>query len=88
VTARYHLLVSDELMDSSPGWAACGLTPVEQEPTDPERHPGMHWWLFEDRDAAAELQGKRVELEIGRADSGDGSVWSNPVILDRSVISW
>lgn len=62
---RYHVLVSDDLMASEPAWPAC-LRPVEQEPTDPEMHPDMHWWLFEDDDAPPELAGKRVELSFAR----------------------
>jgi hypothetical protein len=63
VSVRYHVLVSDDLMASKPSWPT-GLRPVEQEPTDPGTHPGMHWWLFEDDDAPLELEGKNVELSF------------------------
>lgn len=64
MSARYHVLVSDELMASGPEWPE-GLRPIEQEPTDPGRHPGMHWWLFDDDTASPSLDGKRVELSFG-----------------------
>jgi hypothetical protein len=68
MSARYHVLAADELMASGPPWPE-GLRPVEQEPTDPGRYPGMHWWLFEDDGAPASLEGKQVELTFVR--SGD-----------------
>lgn len=61
MAVRYHVLVSDHLIDQMP-MLPSGLRALEREPTDPERHPGAHWWLFEDDDAEPELEGKRVEL--------------------------
>jgi hypothetical protein len=71
VSARYHVLVSDELMASDPQWPD-GLRPVEQEPADPGRYPGMHWWLFEDDSASESLNGKQVELSFGQGGAAYG----------------
>ena len=62
MATRYYVLASDDLMAMNLSWPAC-LRPVEQLPAyQPLLHPGMHWWLFEDDDAPAELDGKNVEL--------------------------
>lgn len=58
MTVRYWVLASDELMGSNPQWPAF-LRPIE--PGNYEQ-PGMRWWLFEDDEAPAELDGKRIEL--------------------------
>ena len=70
MSARYWVLVSDQLMASDPQWPqglrivkhgglAAGVVPQED----------MHWHLFEDDSAPATLEGKRVELTFTR--SGD-----------------
>lgn len=83
MSARYHVLASDELMAAGDLQWPEGLRPVEQEPADPGRYPGMHWWLLEDDGAPAELDGKRVELAFGIA-AGDGDARS--VVTDRWVM--
>lgn len=82
MSTRYHVLASDELMAGELQWPD-GLRPVEQEPTDPGSHPGMHWWLFEDDDAPAELDGKRVELTFEAIGGAPGSAR----ITDRQVMT-
>jgi hypothetical protein len=71
MSVRYHVLASDELMSSRPLWPE-GFRPLHQEPTDPGRYPGMHWWLVEDDGAPAGLDGERVDLTVrsvrGRAE--------------------
>ena len=87
MAVRYHVLISDELMamDDLP-WPEC-LRPAEQEPTDPARYPGMHWWLFEDDDAPAELEGKRVELTFTRASGFASEDSSEPLGDGRALIT-
>jgi len=72
VSARYWVLVSDELMHRGLGLPD-GLRVVEPGPCEqppPAVHPVSHWWLFEDDGAPASLEGKQVELTFVR--SGDG----------------
>jgi hypothetical protein len=83
VAARYHVLVSDELMASAPPWESCGLQPVEQEPTDPECHPGMHWWLFDDDGAPGRLDGCRIDLSF----ESIGGVPGSTRITERRVVA-
>jgi hypothetical protein len=68
VSARYWVLVADELMDSGPPWPD-GLRAVERG-LALTAGPGTHWWLFEDDGAPASLEGRQVELTFVR--SGDG----------------
>ena len=77
MTARYHVLCSDELMDSHPDWPPY-LRPVEVSALSHE--PGMRWWLFEDDQALPELDGKRVELFARRED---GEVRISRTVLNR-----
>ncbi len=70
------------MADASLQWPE-GLRPVEQEPTDPGRYPGMHWWLLEDDGAPAWLNGKRVELGFGVEVSGRDR---RSVVTDRWVM--
>jgi hypothetical protein len=65
-------------------WASCGLRPVEQEPTDPECNPGMHWWLFDDEGAPPELDGKRVDLTF---EAVCGTPGVSARITDRRVMT-
>jgi hypothetical protein len=81
MTARYHVLASDELMATDGLQWPEGLRPVEQE--DPGRYPGMHWWLLEDDGAPAWLDGLRVELGLG-VEVSDGDARS--VVADRWVM--
>jgi hypothetical protein len=72
VSARYWVLVSDELMANDPQWPD-GLRVIEPGPYEPPalgQPPVSRWWLFEDGGAPATLAGKRVELTFVR--SGDG----------------
>lgn len=73
MTARYHVLISDDLMAENPAWPQ-GLRPIEQEPTDPGRYPGMHWWLFEDDEVGPGFDGKRVELTISADYDEQGNI--------------
>lgn len=71
MSARYWVLVSDELMNVSPEWPD-GLRVIEagpynQLPTGGPTPP--RWWLFEDDGAPASLNGKNVQLTLVR--SGD-----------------
>jgi hypothetical protein len=70
VSARYWVLIADELMDSDPQWPD-GLRIAEpgplQRPWSPDPH--ARWWLLEDDGAPASLEGKLVELIFTR--SGD-----------------
>ena len=67
MSARYWVLVSDELMATDPPWPE-GLRPVKRM-AESDQPSDMHWWLFEDDTAPATLEGKRVELTFTR--SGD-----------------
>jgi hypothetical protein len=60
MSARYHVMVSDQLMASDPKWPE-GLRPIEREAADPG-HYRAHWWLFEDDGASESLNGKQVEV--------------------------
>jgi len=81
VTARYHVLASDELMATAGLQWPEGLRPVGQEGPGP--YPGMHWWLLEDDGAEPELDGQRVELVLGVEVSG----WDRrSVVTDRRVM--
>lgn len=88
MTARYWVLVSDELVlaiDPSllpdglrlsghpAGSGTCIVTPP----------PGTHWHQFEDDNAPDELDGKRVELVLGRR----GRTPAKAVIIERRVIA-
>lgn len=77
---RYHVLVNDLLMDENPQWPE-GFRPVERESAG---HPGTHWWLFEDDNAPAELEGKRVEVHFARA-SGIAREHSGELLGDGQV---
>lgn len=65
MSARYWVLVADELMDSDPQWPD-GFRPVKAA-TDGPPQGDMRWWLFEDDGAPATLEGKRVELTFTRS---------------------
>ena len=77
MTARYHVLCSDELMDSHPDWPPY-LRPVEVSALSGE--PGMRWWLFEDDSAPAAYDGRKVELTARRED---GEVRISRAILNQ-----
>jgi hypothetical protein len=72
---RYWVMVSDDLMDAQPQWPST-LRPVERGGII---QPGMRWWLFEDDDAPADLDGKEVELNL----LSSGAV----VIVERTVMA-
>lgn len=68
MSARYWVLVSDEVMSSNPPWPE-GLRVIEPGPYEqppPGQPPTMRWWKFEDDGAPATLEGKRVELTFTR----------------------
>jgi hypothetical protein len=80
--ARYWVLVADNLMRGvSPGpeWPAC-LRPVRPDDSAPPPDAYSRRWLFEDDDAPAELDGKKVELTFCRVDNGPAQ------ITDRQVV--
>lgn len=78
MSARYWVLISEELMASDPQWPA-SLRPIQEGEAPSPQNPGMRWWLLEDDDAAAELGGKRVDLTLGLEDG-------RPVVLSRSLM--
>lgn len=67
MTARYWVLASDKLMAANRPWEDLGLHVIGPA-TAPPPNPGMQWWQFEDDNAPATLNGKRVELIIERRD--------------------
>jgi hypothetical protein len=79
---RYWVQVADDLMgDSAPdGWPP-SLRPVRPDDSAPPPDAYSRWWLFEDTDAPAELDGKKVELTFIRVDHG------LPQITGRRVIT-
>lgn len=79
MSARYWVLVSDELMASLPVWLH-NFRPVKEGNVE---SPGMTWHLFEDDDAPEELDGKRVEVIISR---DTGRLGSPPMITERHVV--
>jgi hypothetical protein len=80
VSARYWVLVSDELMASLPLWLD-GFRPVKEGNVET---PGMTWHLFEDDDAPEGLEGKRVEVIVSRDTASPGSP---PQLTERRVMS-
>jgi hypothetical protein len=60
---RYWVCVSDVLLHGPSDWKSAGLQLIE---VGDEDGIGSHWCLFEDRDAPAELDGKKVALTIAR----------------------
>ena len=80
MTARYHVLCSDELMDSHPQWPSY-LRPVEVSALSYE--PGMRWWLFEDDEAPGEFDGQKVELLFAARIDGDSKT---AFVMERHVL--
>ena len=71
MSARYWVLITDELMNEDPQWPD-GLRVIEPGPREqpaPGHQPQATWWLMEDDGAPATLAGKHVELTFTR--SGD-----------------
>jgi hypothetical protein len=64
MSARYWVLCSDELMSEGVSLWPAFMRPVRRDDSSvpPDNH--SHWWLFEDDEAPAELDGKKVELII------------------------
>lgn len=83
--SRYHVLASDDLMATDGLLWPEGMRPVQQEPTDPGRYPGMHWWLIEDDDAPPELEGERVELTFAAILDNDGDPVGSEIAARRVV---
>lgn len=67
MSARYYVLVSDELAQSMTVQPGARFRLVRCH--CPEE-PGLHWWVCEDDDAPESLNGKRVEPVLGREDDG------------------
>lgn len=79
MSARYWVLIADELTaQPSPAWAEAGLTLLQAAGPD-HQHPGMCWWLIDDRGAPPELNHKRVELTISHRDG-------KPAVTGRSIL--
>jgi hypothetical protein len=75
VSARYWVMVGDDLIDAQPQWPAM-LRPVRRGGTI---WPGLRWWLFEDDDAPENLDGKEVDLTFG-------TVYGVGLVVERRVI--
>jgi hypothetical protein len=67
MAARYWVLASDVLMEAGYAQWPPFLRPVERG-SIVWLVPGVRWWLFEDDEAPAELDGKQVELHTERRD--------------------
>lgn len=63
MSARYYVLVSQELLDNDPPWESTGLHLIEQGALT---EPGFRWCLFDDDNAPEDLNGKKVELVLVR----------------------
>ncbi len=75
---RYWVLVAQELLDDpATPWGEAGLLLVEHGGWD---SPCVRWCLFEDDEAPAELDGKRVELTFERAADGKTRITERRVI--------
>jgi len=73
--ARYRILIADPLLGMGLVWPA-GVSLIEQL----ERGPaGTHYWLLEDPDAPADLEGREVALTLARVDG-------EPVVRERRVV--
>jgi hypothetical protein len=85
MTASYWVLVADELLDSmDPSLLPDGLR-LAEPPAEAGDALGVypaHWHRFEDDNAPAELDGKRVELVLGR----QGREGAKSVIIERRVL--
>lgn len=79
MSARYYVLVSQELLDSGAPWETAGLHLVEQGSFT---EPGMRWCLFADDGAPEELNGKKVDLTLEAV----GGVPGSARITDRRVV--
>ena len=81
VTATYWVQVADELLETMDP----SLLPDGLRMTEPVIHAayGTHWQQFEDDNAPDELDGKRVELVLGR----QGRMPAKAVIIERRVIA-
>ena len=80
--ARYWVLVADELMAGNLGsmvWPRC-LRPVKRDESASPHATNCHWWLFEDDDAPAELDGKRVDLTLSQIGHGPVEITERRVV--------
>lgn len=82
MTARYWVPVSDELYVAGISWPD-GLRLAQLPEPDPHRAEPWIWCLIEDDNAPPELDGKRVELILGRR----GREGAKAVIIERRVIA-
>jgi hypothetical protein len=84
MTARYHVLVTDDLMRllGADGWPE-GLRPVSGQPAGPGDYPGTHWRLFEDDNAPAGADGERFELLFSRVSVPRDNISPVAAIVNR-----
>jgi hypothetical protein len=87
MSARYYVLVSQELLDAdpAPAWEDAGLHLIEQGALT---QPGVRACRFLDDNAPEELEGKTVDVSFGVRNDTDGDVVTRtPFIDDRRVIA-
>lgn len=86
MSATYWVLVADELLDSMrPFLLPDGIRladPIGPEPGDPPGAYSAHWHRFADDNAPGELEGRQVELVLGRR----GRNPAKTVIIERRVL--
>lgn len=89
MSASYWVLASDELlrdMDASllPDGLRLADPAAVQNGSPGTNLPGdAHWYRFTDEDAPPDLEGKRVELILGR----QGREGAKTVIIERRVVT-
>ena len=84
MSARYYVLVRQELLDADTPWEDAGLHLVE---TGGFTEPGARWCLFEDDNAPEELNGKKVELTVTRGRVYEGDPDEGTWITERRVMA-
>jgi len=87
MTARYWVLASDELIETmDPSLLPDGirLTGIRAD-WDPAAHllERSHWYLVTDDEAPNDLDGRQVELVLGRR----GREGARSVIIERRVVA-
>lgn len=83
MAARYHVLVSQELLDADTPWGNAGLTLIE---VGGFTVPGARWCLFDDAEAPEELNGKKVEVTLTRGRVYEGDLEDRTWVSERRVI--
>jgi hypothetical protein len=80
---RYWARIHDDLIaDGKAAWPA-GVRPVRPDDSGPPG-AGVRWWLMEDDDAPADLDGKRVELVVGRGQNAEDAPYVTHI--ERRVV--